>query len=66
MSGSGNGVDIGSVYQLLLRVAETVDGLRVILDDHTRIHNQHSGGQSTSIPDHLTNCRTPPTSTVTS
>jgi len=43
MSGSGNGVDIGAVYQLLLRVAETADGLKVLLDDHTRILNQHSG-----------------------
>ncbi len=43
MSGSGNGVDIGSVYQLLLRVAETVDGLgSSSWDDHTRILNEHS------------------------
>ena len=40
MSGSGNGVDIGAVYQLLLRVAETADGLRVILDDRTRMRRR--------------------------
>jgi len=48
MSSSGNGVDIGAVYQLLLRVAETVDGhtamlgeIRGVLDKHSRSLDEH-------------------------
>ena len=42
MSGGGNGVDIGAVYQLLTQVAETVNGHTAILHEHTRILNEHT------------------------
>jgi hypothetical protein len=35
MSGSGNGVDIAAVYQLLSQVAQTVN-------EHTRVLNEHT------------------------
>ncbi len=42
MSGSGNGVDIAAVYQLLLQVAETVGAHTRTLDGHTRTLDAHT------------------------
>jgi adenosine deaminase len=50
MSGSGNGIDIAAVYQLLARVAETVgthstklDNLTRVVNDHTLLLHEHGG-----------------------
>lgn len=42
MSGSGNGVDIGAVHQLLLKVAEMVGAQARVLEDHTSLLNEHT------------------------
>lgn len=42
MSGSGNGVDIAAVYQLLVQVADTVSGHTIILNGHSQILDEHS------------------------
>ena|ERR1700722_8341053 len=42
MSGSGNGVDIAAVYQLLSQVAQTVNEQSGVLNDHTRVLNEHT------------------------
>jgi hypothetical protein len=42
MSGSGNGVDIAAVYQLLSQVAQTVNEHSRILNEHTRVLNEHT------------------------
>jgi len=42
MSGSGNGVDIAAVYQLLREVADTVTGHSQVLNSLTATVNQHS------------------------
>ncbi len=38
---SGNGVDLGSIYNLLLQVSKTVSGHDAKLDRHERILEQH-------------------------
>ena len=42
MSGSGNGIDIAAVYQLLVQVAETQGVHSKILENHTQILNEHT------------------------
>jgi hypothetical protein len=41
MSGSGNGVDIAAVYQLLSQVAQTVNEHTRVLNDHTLLLHDH-------------------------
>jgi hypothetical protein len=42
MSGSGNGIDIAAVYQLLVQVSETLGVHSKVLDNHTAVLQDHS------------------------
>ena len=53
MSGSGNGVGIAAVYQLLSQVAQTVNGHALLLHEHSRKLNDLEHGQ-TSLRQTLT------------
>lgn len=46
MSGSGNGIDIAAVYQLLAQVAQTVNDHTLMLHDHGRRLADIESGQA--------------------
>jgi chromosome segregation ATPase len=39
---SGNGVDIGTIYQLLTQMSGRLDQLFAVVNDHTRVLNEHT------------------------
>ena len=42
MAQSGNGVDIGTIYQLLTQMSVRLDQLLTVVNGHTHILNEHS------------------------
>ena len=42
MAQSGNGIDIGTIYQLLTQMSGRLDQLFAVVNDHTHVLNDHT------------------------